>query len=40
VKGISKIVADIGSATVQIAEADVAEIRRNRQHIKKVPGVV
>jgi hypothetical protein len=40
VKGIAKIVADIGSASVQIAEADVAEIRRNREHIKTVPGVV
>jgi hypothetical protein len=40
VKGIAKIVADVRSAAVQIAEADVAEIRRNREHIKKVPDVV
>ena len=39
-KEIAKIVAGGGSAEVQIAGTNVAEVRRNREHITKVAGMV
>jgi hypothetical protein len=40
VKEMAKIVAGGGSAAVQIAGTNVAEVRRNREHITKVAGMV
>jgi len=40
VKEIANLVAGGGSAAVQIAGANVAEVRRNREHITKVAGMV
>jgi hypothetical protein len=39
-KEIAKIMAGGGSAAVQIAGSNVAEVRRNREHITNVAGMV